>query len=168
MDDFIDEKMKLSYRTGVCRKDVDSIGRLVEATGFFSVEEIGIARELVEERLQRGVDSGYYFLFAEEGLTLAGYACFGPIPGTMQSFDLYWIAVHPSFQKRGIGRTLLRAAEQEMVKNGAVRVYVDTSSRPQYEPTRQFYAACGYRKEAVLEDFYAPGDGKIIYMKILA
>ncbi len=168
MEDFINKKMKLSYRTGVCRKDVDSIGRLVEATGFFSVEEIGIARELIEERLRRGMESGYFFLFAEEAHNLAGYACFGPIPGTTQSFDLYWIAVHPSFQGKGIGRSLLQAAEQEMLKKGAGRVYVDTSSRPQYAPTRQFYAACGYRTCAVLEDFYAPGDGKIIYVKIFA
>ncbi len=167
MDKMSGEKQELSYRAEVRRADVDSVGRLVEATGFFSVEEIGIARELVEERMVRGAQSGYFFLFAEAGRRLAGYACFGPIPGTMQSFDLYWIAVYPSFQQKGIGRMLLQAAEREMMKNGAGRVYVDTSSRPQYEPTRRFYTACGYRKEAVLADFYAPGDGKIIYLKIL-
>jgi hypothetical protein len=46
-------------------------------------------------------------------------------------------------------------------------VYAETSSRPQYEPTRSFYRACGYRLEARLEDFYAPGDGKVIFLKVL-
>jgi hypothetical protein len=46
-------------------------------------------------------------------------------------------------------------------------VYVETSSRDQYEPTRRFYLKCGYRVDAVLEDFYAPGDGKVIFVKAL-
>jgi ribosomal protein S18 acetylase RimI-like enzyme len=85
----------------------------------------------------------------------------------MRSFDLYWIAVHPSGQGRGCGRSLLKAAEQLMAAKGASRIYVETSSRPQYEPTRRFYKACGYREEAFLEDFYAPQDGKIIFVKAL-
>jgi hypothetical protein len=54
-----------------------------------------------------------------------------------------------------------------MAQRGARRIYADTSSRPQYEPTRRFYEACGYRREAFLADFYAPGDGKIIFGKEL-
>lgn len=167
MNEFSGERLELSYRAEVRGEDADSVSQLVEATGFFSVEEIGIARELVEERLLRGEESGYFFLFAEVGHDLAGYACFGPIPGTMRRFDLYWIAVQPYLQGKGIGRALLQAAERAMKETGAGRIYVDTSSRPQYESTRRFYESCGYREEAVLEDFYAPGDGKIIFKKDL-
>jgi hypothetical protein len=46
-------------------------------------------------------------------------------------------------------------------------VYIETSNRPQYEPTRGFYLRCGYRIDAVLEDFYAAGDAKVIYVKAL-
>jgi hypothetical protein len=31
-----------------------------------------------------------------------------------------------------------------------------------------FYGACGYKIEATLEDFYAPGDAKVILLKILS
>lgn len=167
MHAFLSEKPDLSYRTAVHRDDAEAVGQLVAATGFFSPEEIGIARELVEERLREGEKSGYFFVFAEREPKMAGFACFGPIPGTLRSFDLYWIAVHPSLQKKGVGRALLVAAEQAMQEKGAGRIYVDTSLRPQYESTRRFYNACGYRVEAVLEDFYAPRDGKVIYLKIL-
>ena len=84
------------FREEVTPEDRQTIGRLVRATRFFSEEEIGIAVELVEERLAKGDASGYFFLFAEEGNRLIGYACFGPIPGTVHSFDLYWIAVDPA------------------------------------------------------------------------
>jgi ribosomal protein S18 acetylase RimI-like enzyme len=62
---------------------------------------------------------------------------------------------------------LLARSESLIRRGGGRRIYIDTSSRPQYEATRAFYRAQGYREEACLEDFYAPGDGKIIYTKAL-
>ncbi len=155
------------FREEVKPGDRQAVGRLIRATGFFSEEEADIAVELVEERLAKGDASGYSFLLAEEGDRLLGYACFGPIPGSVHSFDLYWIAVDPGEQGRGIGRVLMAAAERIMAGRGACLIYADTSSRPQYETTRAFYLACGYREEALLTDFYAPGDGKVIFVKLL-
>ena len=157
----------IAYREQLRPEDRDAVGRLVRATGFFSEQEIGIAVELVEERLAKGEASGYSFLFAESADRLLGYACFGPIPGTMNSFDLYWIAVDPGEQGHGTGRKLIAGAERIMAKRGARRIYADTSSRPQYNPTRAFYLACGYREAAFLADFYGPGDGKVIFIKEL-
>lgn len=156
------------FREEMTPEDRQAVGRLVRATGFFSEEEIGIAIELVEERLAKGDASGYFFLFAEEGNRLIGYACFGPIPGTVHSFDLYWIAVDPGEQGRGVGRKLMAMSETLMAQRGGMHVYADTSSRPQYEPTRAFYLSCGYAQEAFLANFYAPGDGKVIFVKLLS
>jgi D-alanine-D-alanine ligase len=157
---------RIVYREEVRPEDREAVGRLVRATCFFSEEESDIAVELVDERLAKGEASGYLFLFAEEA-RLLGYACFGPIPGSLHSCNLYWIAVDPNEQGRGIGKRLLAKSERLMAKRGARRVYAETSSRPQYEPTRAFYLACGYRQEAFLPDFYAPGDGKAIFVKLL-
>jgi GNAT superfamily N-acetyltransferase len=156
------------FREEVTPGDRHAVDRLVRATGFFSEEEIGIAVELVEERLAKGDASGYFFLFAEEGERLIGYTCFGPIPGTSHSFDLYWIAVDPGEQGRGVGRKLMAQSEMLMARRGGMHVYADTSSRPQYGPTRAFYLSCGYLQEAFLADFYAPGDGKVIFVKSLS
>jgi D-alanine-D-alanine ligase len=155
------------FREEVKPGDRQAVGRLVRATGFFSEEEADIAVELVEERLAKGDASGYFFLLAEEGDRLLGYTCFGPIPGSAHNFDLYWIAVDPGEQGRGVGRTLMAASERIMAGCGARRLYADTSSRPQYESTRTFYLSCGYVQEAFLADFYAPGDGKVIFVKTL-
>lgn len=155
------------YRQRVRQEDREAVGRLVRATGFFSKEECEIAVELVDERLAKGKASGYFFLFAEEGGRLLGYTCFGPIPGTSHSFDLYWIAVDPHTQGQGLGRKLLNGSERLMAEQGARRVYADTSSRLQYKPTQAFYRACGYIQEALLADFYAPDDGKVIFVKVL-
>ena len=140
---------------------------LAAATGFFTAEEAAIAQELAEERLTRGAASGYHFLLAEEAGELLGFACFGPIPCTRGAYDLYWIVVRPDRQGGGLGRRLLTAAEARIAAAGGRRVYIDTSSRPQYAPTRAFYRACGFREEALLAGFYDQGDGKTIFCKVL-
>jgi GNAT superfamily N-acetyltransferase len=135
---------------------------------MFRQDEILVALELADERLRRGAASGYEFLFAETDGSLLGYACYGPIPLTQVSYDLYWIAGDPEFQGEGTGRRLLGATERLAAAAGARRLYAETSSRPDYAATRRFYESLGYRAEATLEDFYAPGDGKTIYVKELA
>jgi GNAT superfamily N-acetyltransferase len=162
------EMNKIVYREHLKPGDREAVGRLVRATGFFSEDERGIAEELVDERMTKGDASGYFFLFAEEEGRLLGYTCFGPIPGSVHSFDLYWVAVDPTAQGWGLGKKLMARSERIMVERGAKRVYADTSSRPQYEPTRAFYLSCGYTEEAFLADFYATGDGKVIFVKIPA
>lgn len=156
-----------ALRTAPADGDPRRVGSLTAATGFFRPEEVAIAVELVEERLAKGAASGYDFVFAEDGEELVGYACSGPIPLTRASHDLYWIAVRPGRQGRGIGRLLLAEVEARVRSAGGRRIYVDTSTRPQYAPTRAFYLGCGYRLAAELPDFYAPGDGKAIFCKEL-
>jgi GNAT superfamily N-acetyltransferase len=148
--------------------DVEDVRRLVAATRMFNAEEVAIAAELVDETLRRGKQAGYEFVMASENGRLVGYACFGRIPGTESSFDLYWIAVEPELQGRGLGRVLLARSEQRVLESGGRRLYVDTAGRAQYEPTRRFYSRAGYRIEATLCDFYAPGDAKVIFAKALA
>ncbi|HOJ58650.1 MAG TPA: GNAT family N-acetyltransferase [bacterium] len=158
---------RLLFRETPRPDDIENVRRIVESTGFFHPEEVQIATELVEERLAKGMASGYFFLFADwEGRTL-GYSCYGPIAGTAASYDLYWIAVHHEFRGQGIGKLLLRRSEEAVAGAGGRRIYIETSSTAQYQSTRAFYLNCGYKQEAVLEDFYRPGDSKVIYCKVL-
>ena len=153
------------FREEVKPEDCDNVRRIVVSSGFFSSEEVRVAVELVEDRLARGVASGYHFLFAEYDGAPVGYTCFGPIACTRGSYDLYWIAVHNDLRGLGIGRELLSESLRIIVRLGGARVYIETSSRPQYGPTRSFYERNGFKEEAVLKDFYDRGDDKVIYTK---
>ena len=115
----------------------------------------------------QGPQSGYQFVFAEQHGRTVGYTCYGPIALTAASFDLYWIAVDKSLHGRKIGRVLLEKTEELIRQSGGRQVYIETSNRHQYAATRGFYLRCGYRQEALLKDFYAPGDDKVIYVKEL-
>jgi len=157
----------ITFRYDVLPGDVEAVRSLVARTGFFREDEVAVAAELVSERLHRGEESGYYFVMAEEGGQLLGYVSYGPIACTVSSFDLYWIAVEPCLQGKGLGKRLLHEAERLIQKMGGNRIYVETSNKPQYESTRTFYERCGYETASVLEDFYAPGDSKVTYLKVL-
>jgi D-alanine-D-alanine ligase len=159
---------ELPFRYEAIQTDGDHIRRIVTATGFFSAAEIDVAVELVVARLNQGDASGYHFVFLESEAGLIGYTCYGPIPCTVSSFDIYWIAVQPDAQKKGIGRALLRETERLIQAAGGTRIYVETSQRPQYDRTRIFYERCGYGCAAFLEDFYDHNDGKVVYCKKLA
>jgi GNAT superfamily N-acetyltransferase len=157
--------MNITFRDTVGPSDPESIYRLTASCSLFYPEEIDVARELVEEHLIKGTASGYHFLFAERDGSVVGYTCFGPIPMTSGRFDLYWIAVLKNLQGTGIGKHLMALTESRIREMNGRRIYVETSSRKIYASTHRFYLALAYRTEAVLEDFYATGDDKIIYMK---
>jgi hypothetical protein len=46
-------------------------------------------------------------------------------------------------------------------------IWIETSSRKDYDTTRAFYEKLNYIIAAELKDFYAPGDHKVIYHKPL-
>lgn len=158
----------LSFREDVLPGDPDVVRGIVASSGFFYDHEIAVAVELVEERLQKGLSSGYLFLFAEQGKRVVGYCCYGEIACTDGSYDLYWIAVHNDCRNRGIGKILLEKTEALITGLRGRVVWAETSGQRKYLPTREFYIRFGYKEEAVLKDFYARGDDKVIYAKRLA
>jgi GNAT superfamily N-acetyltransferase len=163
----VSNERHLTLRYDVVEADVIRVREIVDSTGFFHPPEVDVAVELVEERLRRGDASGYFFAFVElEGVAI-GYSCYGPIACTASSFDVYWIAVHRDEQKHGIGRWLMTLTEQLIRSREGRRIYVETSGRPDYLPTRSFYERCEYVKAAELPEFYGDGDSKVIYLKVL-
>lgn len=136
---------------------------LVRDTGLFREAEVATAVELLDEALDG--DDEYRFLGAFDGAELIGYACYGPTPDTIGTWDLYWIAVDRERQGEGIGTQLVTAVERQLAAVDARLLVVETSSRPDYAPTRGFYEARGYGKTATIPGYYAPGDDLVIYTK---
>lgn len=155
----------MTVRGTVISADVQNVRKILQSTGFFYPDEIKVAEELVEDGMRAG--SEYHFFFAEEHGEVVGFTCYGHIACTRGSFDLYWIAVSSASQSKGVGHHLLKITEDAIRALGGTRVYIETSARALYEPTRAFYLSQGYREASVLADFYAAGDDKITYVKVL-
>jgi ribosomal protein S18 acetylase RimI-like enzyme len=125
---------------------------------IFTDEEKDTVRELWDEQ-----EKGYNFLVARDGGQVLGYACYGERALTSGTYDLFWIAVDPSARRMGVGKALLRQSESEVQKRGGRLLVLETSGMVKYEPTRAFYLTSGYEQEAVIRDFYKPGDDLVIF-----
>jgi ribosomal protein S18 acetylase RimI-like enzyme len=147
------------------------LGELLVGTGAFNADEVAVALALfdasqapvnpaIRDAAAGAVD--YEFVGAFEEEHLVGYACFGATPATDGTYDLYWLAVDPAVQGRGIGRALVRDVEEKLIARGGRLLVVETSSRPDYAGTRRFYARSGYAEAARVRDFYAPADDRIL------
>lgn len=149
-------------------EDLISIRKLLEETEMFYAHEVDVAIELVQDRLDREQHSEYSFIIAEQDSQVLGYTCYGEIPCTEGSYDLFWVAVSMHSQGKGIGGKLLVETEKVISSLEGRKVYIETSNREVYLPTRGFYLKHGYEQEAILKDFYKVGDDKVVYVKTLA
>ncbi len=148
------------------RADIAGLTEIVRATKVFRDEEVDVAVELMEIAAEDKDQEEYVlYSYVDETGTLQGYYCVGPTPLTQATFDLYWIAVHPSVQRKKIGNELLQHCEELVQKMGGKILVVETSSQQKYEPTRKFYLRQHYMEEASIKDYYAAGDDLVIYTK---
>ncbi|MCS6988334.1 MAG: GNAT family N-acetyltransferase [Chloroherpetonaceae bacterium] len=147
----------------------EPIRKLLAETNAFRDDEIEVALELIDECLSYPSfnPENYQIYSALEGERVLGYVCFGKTPMTLSTYDLYWIAVAPDAQGKGVGKKLFGFACDEIQKQGGKLVVIETSSQPQYDKTRRFYEAIGCQLEARIRDFYRVGDDKLIYAKRL-
>ena len=143
------------------RRRIEEITRAVRV---FRDDELPVALEVFDGAVAGSPD--YTALGAVLDGRLVGWICWGPTPCTLGTYDLYWMAVDPSAQGAGIGSVLLRAMEGRLAGSARL-IVVETAGRPDYRPTRSFYEARGYRRAAVIPDFYAPGDDQVVYLKTL-
>lgn len=151
---------------GKARPDeVDQIVHVARQASVFDDEEVATVAELAAEYASRGDASSYQFLSYRLDGRVVGFSCYGRRSLTEGTFDLYWIASDPAAQRKGVGKALLSQTEAEVRAAGGRLLIVETSSLPEYEPARRFYEAQGYRREALIADFYAEGDGLVIYSK---
>jgi ribosomal protein S18 acetylase RimI-like enzyme len=149
----------------ISASDRDAIRELLGMTERFTLTEIGVALELVEDALQNP-HSDYQFVVAEgEDNHVKGYACWGKVAVSDSAWDLYWIAVDPAEQNRGVGAMLMRHVEDNVMFHQGKILLAETSSMDGYQSARGFYEKQGFRKEAEIRDYYRPGDNRVIYAK---
>lgn len=113
-------------------------------------------------------NSAAFWLTDQDEATVLGVAYCEPERMTDQTWNLQLIAIHPDHQGQGRGSSLLQAVEQTVLARGGRMLLVETSGLSSFEPTRNFYRKCNYEQEARIRDFYAAGEDKIVFRKLLA
>jgi ribosomal protein S18 acetylase RimI-like enzyme len=145
--------------------DTEALVELTAGTGFFKPLELDTLREVLDDYHAGNAELGHRAFAWEEGGRLLGYVYHAPAAMTDRSWYLYWIAVDRSAQGRGLGGRLLGYVEQDVREQGGRLLLIETSSTPHYEPTRRFYLKYGYALAATIPDYYADGDGMVVFCK---
>lgn len=150
------------------KRDIGPIMHFLQETNFFRDDEVQTAREVLLDALGGGEAGHYHSWTCCEGSRPVGWICCGATPCTVGTYDIYWLAVHPQLQRRGLGKILVETAEKFVRGLGGKTLIIETSGKPIYESTRGFYHHMGFIIQARIPDFYAPEDDKIIYVKRLS
>lgn len=137
-------------------------------TNNFSDDERKIAIELIDSAIVNANKGDYFIKVLEEADEPLGYYCIGKRALTDGVFDLYWIVIDPQITGNGLGSLLLKDAEKEIKNLNGKLILAETSSRKDYDLTREFYKKNNYQELAVIKDFYKKNDSLIIFGKYLS
>lgn len=143
-------------------EDAAGIHRVVVAAGMFTEDEAGFVPGLLADFLSSRKDASHGIIVLDDGGVI-GVAHWHPVEMADGVVDLTMIAVDPTAQGNGHGRTLMRHAEEQARGAGQRLMLVQTSGTDQYAKTRRFYAAIGYDEEARVRDYWTDGDDMVMF-----
>ncbi len=132
----------------------------------FSEEDVKVGMELVNIAANNNIQNDYNVYVYEDNDKVLGFHCTGKRPLTDGVYDLYWIAVDPDVQSKGVGNKLLVHAENFVKENNGRWILAETSSKESYEKTRDFYFRHNYKVIAEINDFYSVGANLLIFGKL--
>lgn len=139
--------------------------KIAESTKAFTSPEIKTLREVLEE-WEANPGKDYLLLHEEDQEGLMGFLIYGSTPMTESGFDLYWIAVKTTGQRKGMGRKLVLEMENRILEEkGRGVIRIETSGREQYKGQRQFYLSLGYSECGRIRNFYHQGDDLVTFSK---
>lgn len=147
--------------------DREHLVEIIAGTDNFTEEEKKVAVELIDEAVSNP-NHEYYnvYVFENDGKIL-GYHCVGKRALTEGVYDLYWIVVAANTQNMGIGKKLLDHVEQFAKERNGSWILAETSSKDNYNATRNFYFRNNYTIVAEIKDFYKTKDNLIIFGKYI-
>ena len=156
---------EMTLRHRLLTEDRPAIEAILRQSRAFGEQEINVGLELVDETLEPRPDTDYEWILAEFGGDVIGFACYGPVPMTIGTYDLYWIAVAVEVRGSGVATKLDQAVEERVRSDQGRWILAETSSTEPYEAARRFYAKSGYTLVETIPDFYRDGDDRLTFGK---
>jgi ribosomal protein S18 acetylase RimI-like enzyme len=147
--------------------DAPDAARVTVAAGMFTAEEAGFVPGLFADALAEPRGGEHGLVVDEVDGQVVGVAYWHPVEAADRVVDLTMLAVDPASQGRGLGRALMRHAEDRARSAGQRLMLVMTSGTEQYAGTRRFYAAVGYDEEARVRDYWEDGDDMVLFRLVL-
>jgi ribosomal protein S18 acetylase RimI-like enzyme len=146
----------------VTPNDLSDLKVVIEANDLFPSDMLD---EMISGYFNNESGSEFWFTYEDSKPVAIAYCALERM--TEGTWNLYLIAVHPDYQRKGIGNSMLHYIEQMLTTRGERILLVETSSLETFEGTRKFYRKCGYEEEARIREFYQAGEDKIVFRKLL-
>lgn len=118
---------------------------------------------------RHGLDDGriYFAMHSESYISaLVGLHHYAWGPG--ENVWLAWFAVHPDYQRQGIGRSMLAFIETQARTRGYRKLFVETYAHPDFDKARKFYEASGFQRAGDINNYLPGGEDMIVYVKALS
>jgi ribosomal protein S18 acetylase RimI-like enzyme len=141
--------------------DQPAVRAIAHASGLFTPNEAAMMDGMIADQFADLTDHCWIIL---QDLTGAAYLAPEMAQGT---WNMLFIAVLPARRGKGGGTALLQAVQAHLRAQGARLMIVETSGLGTFAQTRAFYAKAGFDEEARIRDFYATGDDKVVFRKVL-
>ena len=143
--------------------DIPALQIVLDETGLFPSEMLP---DMLSGFLSKR-DSQAVWLTCEVGGEPVGFCYAAPEQLTDGTWNMLAIAVHPSKQGVGHGGAMVRRLEALLREEGHRVLIADTSGKDEFASTRQFYRKSGYSEEARIRHFWAKGDDKVVFWKLI-
>ncbi len=146
--------------------DIGAVTGLVLATPLW--QRHGVEGTAFAARLAQGLDAAATILVAvakrseDAPEEIAGFLWYVVDGAFVRSGYIMLIGIAAAWQRRGIGRLLMDAAENELFCQVA-DVFLLVSDFN--EPAHRFYKKLGYAQVGVIPDYVTPGIAELIYRK---
>jgi ribosomal protein S18 acetylase RimI-like enzyme len=150
--------------------DVEQIRALAIDNRMFAAEDMGEFDDGLNGYLSGELEGHSWLVATGVAGRVEGAAYVAPEPFGDRVWNLYFLAAHPSRHRHGAGSALVTHVEETLRAEGDQRariLIVETSSSAAFEGARGFYANRGFEREAVIREFYGPGEDKIVFWKSL-
>lgn len=144
------------------RGDIPSLENVVDETGLFPSQMLP---EMLEPTLAGTTEA--FWLTCHLDARATGLCYVVPEQFAAGTWNMLALGVQPNHQGKGLGKALVRAAEQYLSERRQRVLIVETSGTERFETAREFYVRIGFDLEARIRDFWAEGDDKVIFRKAL-
>ena len=128
--------------------------RLSEARAL--VGAVARPRELLE-RVTLGNREAVAVAAYDDTGAISGIALYGEVAGTLGAGALLWTVVRPDVRRTGVARALVDRAVAELRAGGARVIVAEVPGSAPFVAALNLLAACGFRRESEVPDFYGNG-----------
>ncbi|MEM6578249.1 MAG: GNAT family N-acetyltransferase [Pseudomonadota bacterium] len=142
--------------------DIPALQKVLQETDLFPSDMLG---DMLAPSLAGETDA--FWLTCNLDGEAVGFCYTAHEALTDGTWNMLALAVHPKVQRKRLGAKLVRGAEQHLIGLKQRMLIIETSGSEDFALAREFYTQNGFVEEARIRDFWANGDDKIVFRKVL-